>query len=240
MGEAKQAPAKHRRGVEARRLLRHFHAGALATQSAAAPGYPYASALPFCTDQRGRVVVLISHLAEHTRNLLADPRAGFLVFAPGPQVQEQARISQLGDMAPVGDEALAARYLRLHPQAAQLLEIGGFRFFRLEPRSLRYIAGFGSIHTIAAESFLAPELPIAREEAAIIGHMNAEHARNLRDYCRHAHGIEPDTCEMAGIDCDGFDVRADDALLRFEFAGEVHDADEARAALVELARASRA
>jgi len=239
MSDAEQARPVTDRGADARRLMRRFRDGALATQSAKVPGYPYVSALPFCTDQQGRVVVLISHLAEHTRNALADARAGFLVSSPGPLLQEQPRLSQVGDLAPIEDEGLARRYLRFFPEAAEYLQIGGFRLFRLEPKSLRYIAGFGSIHTVAPERYLAPDLPIAAAEADILAHMNGDHAHNLRDYCRHVHGVEARACAMAGIDCDGFDVRADDVLLRFEFPGAVHDAQAARSSLVELARASR-
>jgi hypothetical protein len=45
---------------------------------------------------------------------------------------------------------------------------------------------------------------------------------------------------MIGVDCDGFDVRADGEMLRIEFAGEVKDAGEVRTELVRLAQASRA
>lgn len=227
------------RGIQARRLVRKFRDGALATQSLKFPGYPYVSALPFCTDQRGRIVVLISHLAEHTRNAESDGRAGFLVSPAGPQMQEQARVNQIGDIAPIDDPLVASRYLRFFPEAAQYLQIGGFRFFRIEPKSLRYIAGFGSIHTIAGESYLAPELPLAASEEDILDHMNHDHAQNLREYCRHVHGVESSTAEMAGIDCDGFDVRVDEKILRFEFEGLVADATQARAELVALAKAGR-
>lgn len=227
------------RGVLARRLVRRFRDGALATQSLKLPGYPYVSAVPFCTDQRGRIVILISHLAEHTRNAEADGRAGFLVSPAGPEMQEQARLNQVGDIAPLEDPLTASRYLRFFPDAAQYLQIGGFRFFRIEPKSLRYIAGFGSIHTISGESYLAPELPLAESEEDILAHMNQDHAQNLREYCRHVHGVETDAAQMAGIDCDGFDVRAGGRILRFEFEGQVTDAIQARSELVALAKASR-
>lgn len=227
------------RGVQARRLIRKFRDGALATQSLKFPGYPYVSALPFCTDQRGRIVVLISHLAEHTHNAEADGRAGFLVSPAGPDMQELARVNQIGDIAAIEDPQVASRYLRFFPEAAQYLQIGGFRFFRVEPKSVRYIAGFGSIHTIAGESYLAPELPLAAAEEDILSHMNQDHAQNLREYCRHVHGVETGAAEMAGIDCDGFDVRADGRILRFDFEGQVADAVQARAELVALAKASR-
>ncbi|MBI3526832.1 MAG: DUF2470 domain-containing protein [Betaproteobacteria bacterium] len=228
------------RGSDARRLVRKFASGVLATQSLKFPGYPYASSLPFCTDQRGRVVVLISHLAEHTQNADRDPKAGFLVSPLTRDLQEQARVSMIGDIAPVDDAGIASRYLRFFPEARQYLQIGGFRFFRIEPRSLRYIAGFGSIHTIAAETYLAPAYPIADAEVDVIEHMNVDHAHNLRDYCRHVHGKAPVSVEMIGVDCDGFDVRADDEVLRIDFENEVEDSDEARTELVKLAQASRA
>jgi len=228
------------RGDESRRLVRRHYSGALATQSLKFSGYPFASALPFCTDQQGRIVVLISHLAEHTQNADRDPRVGFLVSALTRDPQEQARVSMIGDIAPVDDAGIASRYLRFFPEARQYLQIGGFRFFRIEPRSLRYIAGFGSIHTITAEGYLAPRYPIADTEGDVIEHMNTDHAHNLSDYCRHVHGKAPASAELIGIDCDGLDVRAESEVLRIEFASAVKDAGEARIELVRLARASRA
>ena len=115
------------RGDEARRLVRKFASGVLATQSLKFPGYPYASSLPFCTDQRGRIVVLISHLAEHTQNADHDTKAGFLVSPLTRDLQEQARVSMIGDIAPVDDAAMQSRYLRFFPEARQYLQIGGFR-----------------------------------------------------------------------------------------------------------------
>ncbi len=227
------------RGSDARKLVRRFASGVLATHSLKFPGYPYASSLPFCCDQRGRVVVLISHLAEHTQNADHDPKSGFLVSPLTRDLQEQARVSMIGDIAAIDDPEVSARYLRYFPEAEQYLQIGGFRFFRIEPRSLRYIAGFGSIHTIAAESYLAPTYPIADAEGDVIEHMNNDHAHSLLDYCRYIHGKTPTSAEMIGIDCDGFDVRADSEILRFEFAIEAKDANEARVELVKLAQASR-
>lgn len=233
-----RGPVSH--GVEARRLVRRFHSGALATLSLKFPGYPFASALPFCTDPQGRVVVLISHLAEHTRNADADARASFLVSPSGAGLQEQARLTMVGELAPTDDAATAARYLRYFPEGRQYLGIGGFRFYSMAPLALRFIAGFGGIHTLAGDSYLAPVLPIADVETDIIEHMNADHGHNLRDYCRHARAGEAESVQMIGIDCDGFDLRADDRILRFDFPGEVPDATAARIELVKLAKASRA
>jgi putative heme iron utilization protein len=228
------------RGHEARRLLRRFHAGVLSTHSLKHPGYPYGAALPYATDAQGAIVVLISHLAEHTQNLQQDARVSFTVSPLAYGFQSEERLCVLGDAALTEDANSAERYLRVHPEGQQYLEIGGFRFYRIEPRHARLIAGFGSLHWIDGPNLLAPALPIAQAEADVLRHMNADHPHNLVDYCRHVHGMQAKNAQMCGIDCDGFDVRADGTLLRFDFARLVEDAEQARQELVALARASRA
>jgi heme iron utilization protein len=227
------------RGDEARRLLRRFDAGVLATHSEKQPGYPYGSALPFCTDQRGRVILLMSHLAEHTCNVERDARVSFTVSPMHAQLQREARATVIGDCVPIDEPVIAGRFLRMLPQSREYLDIGGFRFFAIEPGQLRLIAGFGSLHWIDGASLLAPDLPIAKAEADILRHMNADHAAALLDYCRHTHGLPAGNAEMVGIDCDGFDIRADGSRLRFDFAQPVRDAGQARSELVALAREAR-
>ena len=70
--------------------------------------------------------------------------------------------------------------------------------------------------------------------------MNADHAAVLTDCCRHFKGSHAAAVTMIGVDCDGFDVRADGAVLRFEFAAPLANAQEVRAALVAMAREERA
>lgn len=228
------------RGDQARRLLRRFHAGVLSTHAAKHPGYPYGSALPYCTDQRGRIVILISHLAEHTQNIEHDARVSFTVSPLDPGLQTQARITVLGDALPTRDAALAERYLRLLPEGRGHLQIGGFEFYLIEPRQARFIAGFGSLHWIDGSGLLVPALPIGAAEVDILEHMNRDHAGNLLDYCRYVHGVEAKSAQMCGIDCDGLDVRADGTLLRFEFDTRVENPAQARQQLVALAGAARA
>jgi hypothetical protein len=61
----------------------------------------------------------------------------------------------------------------------------------------------------------------------------------LRNCCRHFHQHEATDVEMLGIDCDGFDVRADGKVLRFDFSEMVFDAQQARKALVKMAQDAR-
>lgn len=228
------------RAREARRLLRRYRGGVLSTHSTKLDGYPYGAALPYCTDARGRIVVLVSHLAEHTKNIDRDPRVSFTVSTLSADLQNAARETVPGEIAPIEDEPVSARYLRLFPAGREYLAIGGFRFWAIEPKQVRLIAGFGSLHWIDGAQTLATHELSSNAEADVLEHMNADHAHNLRDFCRHVHGVEARSAQMVGIDCDGFDIRTDADLLRFDFDHEIHDSGEAREQLVALAHAAKA
>src|SRR5262245_54755604 len=190
------APAGIDRASQARDLFRAEHSGTLSSHSAKLPGYPYGSALPHVTDHHGRPVVLISHLAEHTRNVEADARVSFLVCASGPDLQASARAALMGDAQPLDeDSTLQARYLRFFPEHAQYLEIGGFRFWIIAPVQVRLIEGFGSLHWIAGQTFAADPGEMPAIETEVLEHMNQDHRPALSAYCRHFHNLHPEQVE---------------------------------------------
>lgn len=59
--------------------LHSVQEAALATHSTTLEGFPFASAVPFVTDEHHRPVFLISGIAEHSRNLAANPRASLMI-----------------------------------------------------------------------------------------------------------------------------------------------------------------
>jgi putative heme iron utilization protein len=221
--------------------LRRCHFGALATLSVRLSGHPFATVVPYVLDQAGRPLLLISSLAEHTKNLGQEPRASLMVHATDVDVLAAARVTCAGRAERLDDPpALCVeRYLRYLPTARGLLEFGDFAFYRIEPQALHWVGGFGDIQWISADAYRAPASTLEQAESGILDHMNADHAATLRDYCRFAYGREVLGAEMTGIDCDGFDVRADGDLLRFDFDAPVTTPDAARAALVELVRRAR-
>lgn len=233
-------------GARARAYLRRHHAGSLATLSQRLSGYPFGSVVPFMLDHAARPVILLSRLAEHSRNIAADSRVSLLVSDSADDVQAGARVTLIGDAArPKGDlAALRARYLRYFPDAERLLALGDFDFYRIEPVQVRFISGFADIHWISAAAYAPPANELAGDEDALVGYMNAEHTRALRDYCRFFHGRETARTIMVGVDCDGFDLRADDAsphaALRVDFDHPVITATGARAQLLALAKKARA
>ena len=227
--------------AEARQFLSATHSGVLSTISARLGGYPFGSIAPFVLDQEGCPLILISTIAEHTKNIQADARVSLIAFDPAsPDMQAGARLTVVGKaQIAEKDTALRARYLRYFPQAESYFDMHDFLFYRIETTQARFIGGFGKIHWIPGEELRAPANRLAEQETGILDHMNADHAENLRAYCRHAHGLEVVDALMVGMDTAGFDVRADGKLLRFAFDTPVTDAKQARDALVALAQASR-
>lgn len=188
-------------------LLHDSAQGTLATHSQCLPGYPFASALPFAVDATHCPVFLLSSLAEHTRNLRADARASLLVQARDHEAPEAcARLTLLGDIEPVGEApALVRRYLRLLPGAARYLELGDFAFYRLRPRRLRLVAGFGQMGWVGEEEWArVPALP-PEEEERLLADMPAGQA-------------------AVGIDCFGVDHLEDDRRRRTNFPRAVEPA----------------
>ncbi|KPK32805.1 MAG: hypothetical protein AMJ66_06315 [Betaproteobacteria bacterium SG8_40] len=227
------------RATEARRLLRRFRTGVAGTRSVRYEDYPYTAALPFCTDQQGRIVVFVSHLSEHTKAFARDAHVSFTVSPSNPDFRPEARLTVLGRIGGNDDDAVAARYLRFFPDNRRFLEIGGFRFHTIDPDHVRLIAGFGSAHWIRGDAALAEKYPLADAEQDILDHMNNDHGGALLQYCRHVHGINATSAEMVGVDCDGFDVRCENRLYRFDFDAVACTASDARAALVRLSKSAR-
>ncbi len=125
---------------------------------------PFVSMVPFAVDAQDRSLVIhISGLAAHTRNLQRTPRASLMVCqaeVTGEPVHAMPRVTldvQAADAA-AGADAQACRdaYLARFPEAEPMTALGDFRFVRLRPLGARQVAGFG-----AARSLDAAELALA-------------------------------------------------------------------------------
>jgi len=200
-------------------LLHGASWGGLATQSAHVPGYPFATIVPYALDEQHLPLFLISDLAEHTKNLLADKRASFVVQkADDENVLAGERISIVGNVAPTTPaDALVARYLRYHPDGEQYLALAGFHFFRLEPTHARYIAGFGQMRWIDGAEWLGAETLPIEEETALIFAVGAS---------------MPSGARLLGVDRYGFDYEKAGNRERQRFA----DAPIAKDRITEVVR----
>jgi heme iron utilization protein len=150
--------------VEVRALLEAESIGLLSTTSVHRPGYPYGSLMPFALSATGSPLLLLSDLAAHTKNLLADPRACLFVGDRTGSADADplagARVSLLGRAARLSSSSSSsanaadarARYLSRHPRATAYLELRDFGMWELAVEEARLISGFGSMRWLPYES----------------------------------------------------------------------------------------
>jgi putative heme iron utilization protein len=228
--------AKH-----ARELLLKEYRGMLATHSKKMPGFPFGSVVPYCLDEAGRPLLLISRIAQHTHNLRADARCSLLVGERDAEdVQAAGRLTLLAEARQLNDEvaieAAAARYYRYFPQARDFHRIHDFDFWVLEPVRWRFIGGFGAIHWLDGITLANPFAGAA--ESGMLEHMNSDHAAAIAHYLALA-GIAGEAAEMVGIDAEGFHLRVGLRLHWLAFPTSCNSPLEVRQALVQLARAAQ-
>jgi hypothetical protein len=210
----------------------------------AADGWPYASLVLTAADQDGAPILLLSRLAEHTRNLEAEPRASLLfdetVGLESPLTG--ARATVLGRMERSAEPRLRARFLARHPDAAGYADFGDFGFFRLSVERAHLVAGFGRIHWAERADVLfgGDWTALAERENDIVAHMNEAHADAVQLYAAKLCGREGAGWRMTGCDPEGFDLARGADGLRLDFDQPVVDAEAARAELVRLVRRARA
>ena len=218
----------------ARELLLRQSFGVLSTISIDVAGYPFGSVTPYCADDRCRPIIYISHIARHTRNIIADSRVSLTVVenvGGSDDVQAQGRVTCIANACPIGQDETCPRerYFRYFPSARQYDQTHDFAFFRLELVRVRFIGGFGQIYWVEPREFMAQNPFSAAQESHILQHMNKDHSDALQHYCGG------DAAEMAGIDADGFDVLSSGRKIRFSFKTPVRNMEEARQALVAMA-----
>jgi putative heme iron utilization protein len=223
-------------GAQARRLVRAHPNGVLSTLSHRLDGAPFGSVAPFILDHAGSPLLLVSGLAEHARNLDADPRCSLLAHPDAEDARLAGRVTLVGSAERAGDkERLAPRYLRHLPDAQQFLALPDFYFIRLRIEAVRFIAGFGQARWIDPAAFAAPPNRLDALEDELLLHLNTERARELRGACLRVHGVRAQHLQLVGIDCDGFDLRADGRALRLDVETPQRDAEDVLHALHQLA-----
>jgi putative heme iron utilization protein len=230
----------------ARSLLRRSRQGALATLMAGS-GDPYCSLVNVASHADGAPILLISRLALHTKNILADPRVSLMLDerADGDPL-EGSRIMLAGraEEASADDlPVLHRRYLNAHPSAETFVNFKDFSFFRIRPSVAHLVAGFGRIVDLKPELFLtdiSDAGALLEAEQGAIDHMNADHRDAMNLYATKLLGADTADWRCTGCDPDGIDMQAGMTTLRLDFPRRIVTPAALRQMLKELADQARA
>jgi len=230
----------------ARSLLRRSRQGALASLMTGT-GDPYCSLVNVAAHADGSPLLLISRLAVHTRNILADSRVSLMLDerASGDPL-EGARIMLAGRAEEAGGDDAAVfrrRYLNAHPSAEVFVDFKDFSFFRIAPSGLHLVAGFGRIIDLKPAQFLtgiSDAAALLEAEQGAVEHMNEDHRDAMNLYATKLLGAEAADWRCTGCDPDGMDMQAGAATLRLDFPERVISGGELRKMLVRLAGEARA
>jgi putative heme iron utilization protein len=140
-----------------RRLLDSQTVAALATLH---KGEPAVSMVPFVWNPgSGTLLIHVSALATHTRDMQAHARVGLLIAADaqaGVSPQARPRVSLQCEAMVLPREAAAyetakAAYLARFADAAVTFELGDFSIVALRPVAARLVAGFARAHGLVGE-----------------------------------------------------------------------------------------
>lgn len=122
--------------------------GVLSTFSTVEPDYPFGSITPYLVDEQLNLIIHISHLAEHTKNILDNPKVAITIFDINNTKNPNAspRICCIADAIRIDSTPdLHQRFEQRYPDAAAQLTLPGFHFYKLNVKRIRMIAGFGQM-----------------------------------------------------------------------------------------------
>jgi putative heme iron utilization protein len=234
------ADATSDRAAAARRLIRGRDRAALATSLA---GRPYVSFVITACDNDGSPLLLLSDLAQHTKNLIADPQVSLLFEDTGdyPDPLAGPRLTLLGRAELFDDPRAAARFAARHPASAQYAGFADFHVYRVTIERGHLVAGFGRIAWIEAAElrFTADASALVAAAAEIVTHMNRDHADAVELYAQRLLGRQGAGWRLTGIDPEGIDLRREAETARLDFAEPVLSPAMARRVLVALAETAR-
>lgn len=227
----------------AKRLMREARSGALATLMADS-GDPYCSLVNVASAADGTPLLLVSRLAVHTRNILADPRVSLMLDErkPGDPL-EGARVMLSGTAARTDNADARRRYLARQPEAEMFAGFADFAFYEVKLKGAHLVAGFGRIVDLKPADLLTDLTgaeTLVAAEPEVIEHMNRDHADACRLYATRLLGAPDGDWRCVGCDPEGLDLQMGRLGLRLPFPQRVASPGVLRAVLKQMAEQARA
>ncbi len=161
-------PHEPRLTRDLRTLLHTQRIAALGTRGA--DGMPFVSMVPFALEPASACVVIhVSGLAAHTRNLQDSSKVSLLVMqaeVAGEPVHALPRVTLIGEAEVLEHDSAAwtaarTAYLARFPEAQPMTQLGDFMFVALHLTEARQVVGFGAARSLDAQTLASVLRPLA-------------------------------------------------------------------------------
>lgn len=237
--------------IDSRKFVSMQRFAALSTISVSREGYPFGSIVPYDITENGEVVIFISLIAEHYKNLTADPRASLLVIDQfgwdNPQAHARATLlAKFRQLEGAPAEQARQCYESRFPDSINHEISHNFVFMQGEPQKIRWIGGFGDITWVDGKTFGEIKVSAAIYHGLeIIAHMNDDHRQALVDLAHAFSDFKPDLSQvqMVDLDTDKFTLALKTAQgyqnLNLNFPEPVQSPEQARNGLIKLLKQAR-
>jgi len=231
-----------------RGLIRQLDRGVLSTSYRGGDngedGQAYGSLVLYACDHKAQPLLLISDLADHTRNLYANPQCSLLLDGTAGLAEPLTgpRVTLMGTVEKTIDDNLLARFAARHPGSGFYAGFKDFNLFRMTVNRAHLVAGFGRIHWMDGEAVTCDTSGTAaliEQESGVVAHMNEDHADAIGLYANVILGLPGVGWKLTGVDPEGADLWRDGVVARLPFDKPVQDAETARVELVRLVKRAR-
>ncbi len=217
-------------GKIARHLIRTAGRAVLSTAHQSCGGWPYGSLVLAASNHDASPLLLLSDLAEHSKNIAADARVSLLYDeTAGPDDPLTGlRMTVMGHCEQVSDPVARKRYVARHPPAALYVGFADFKTYRVAVAEIHMIRGFGQIDRLAGGDAVLPEVMALRDiEPAIVARLNTLDARTLARCADPAGDLPEHDWQVTGCDTEGCDLRCSGRTVRIDFDSPALDAEAA-------------
>jgi putative heme iron utilization protein len=224
--------------AQAKRLLRVARTGALATLERTS-GAPLTTLVSLGSDYDGAPLLLLSTLARHTGNLIADKRGSLLLSGPVGRGDplNQPRLTVGGDIVAHAEPKARERFLARNPKAKLYASFGDFSIFRMAITAVHFNGGFARAASLTPRDILT-DLTTAdaliAEETRLLEEVNAAGSARLAGLAGDAPSESSRRWRAIGLDPDGLDLRAGARAARVSFGSPASNSLDWRLALASF------
>mmetsp|Transcript_42515 Transcript_42515/g.129015 ORF Transcript_42515/g.129015 Transcript_42515/m.129015 type:complete len:363 (-) Transcript_42515:485-1573(-) len=183
-------------------------------------GAPFGSFVDYVLDDEGLPVLLMNEMSMHTMNIRDNNMVTLFAQIGGSsgsenKGQDVSRCSITGSIERIDDKAsdmdlIRMRYSIAHSYADQVIDSPKFAFYRVQPKKIYFVGGFGVLAKwVPVEEYkaAAPDI-LAREANEIVSRLNSDHGEDLFLTAEHLLDCaEVENVRVTAVDRLGLDIR---------------------------------